>query len=149
MAKALKINKWLAAGAAGALAWLCLHKKKSVSGIGNPFEATAQRAAAFKRAVTEMTGYQFKTTFPEDFDIAEIFGDRAIRDTFNRAFRGWKNDPEYLTELVLVLNHKIWQWYQRNEQRARLYDELWRKADEWAVKHLKGADLQYYYETLD
>ena len=34
-AKALDIKKWLAVGAAGALAWLCIHKKKSgVSGIG-------------------------------------------------------------------------------------------------------------------
>lgn len=33
-AKALDIKKWLVAGAAGALAWLCIHKKSGVSGIG-------------------------------------------------------------------------------------------------------------------
>lgn len=33
-AKALDIKKWLAVGAAGALAWLCIHKKNGVSGIG-------------------------------------------------------------------------------------------------------------------
>ena len=33
-AKALDIKKWLAVGAAGALAWLCIHKKKGVAGIG-------------------------------------------------------------------------------------------------------------------
>ena len=33
-AKALDIKKWLAVGAAGALAWLCIHKKNGVSGVG-------------------------------------------------------------------------------------------------------------------
>ena len=146
----MKTSSKIAIAAAAVGAWLCIHKKKGVSGVGmNPFETTAQQAAAFKRAVSNMTGYRWITTFPEDFGIAERFGDRAIIDTFNRAFRSWKKDPEYLTELVLTLNHKIWQWYQTNEKRARVYDELWRKADEWAVTHLKGKDLQYYYETLD
>lgn len=122
----------------------------AIDGIGfNPFEEGAQRAAAFKRAVTDMTGYKFITTFPEDFDIAERFGNAAIKDTFKRAFRSWRKDPEYLTELVLTLNHKIWQWYRTNEARAKVYDECWREADEWAVNHLKGKDLEYYYRTLD
>ena len=33
-AKALGIKKLLVAGAAGALAWMCIHKKSGVSGIG-------------------------------------------------------------------------------------------------------------------
>ena len=33
MSKAVNINKWMIAGAAGVLAYLCIHKKK-VSGIG-------------------------------------------------------------------------------------------------------------------
>lgn len=151
MAKALKLDWTMAAAAAGVL--YCIHKIRKIkpaSGIGfNPFEAGAQRAAAFKRAVTDMTGYHFITTFPEDFDIAERFGNAAIKDTFKRAFRSWRKNPEYLTELVLTLNHKIWQWYQTNKERARVYDECWREADEWAVNHLKGKDLDYYYRTLD
>ena len=31
-----------------------------------------------------------KTTFWEDFSIAERFGLSAIQDTFNRAFKEWK-----------------------------------------------------------
>ena len=35
MAKAISVNKWLVAGAAGAIAWLCIHRKKGkVAGIG-------------------------------------------------------------------------------------------------------------------
>ena len=55
-------------------------------------------------------GYQPKTTFWMDFSIADKFGIAAIKDTYNRAFKEWKNNHVYLTELVMVLNHKIWQW---------------------------------------
>jgi hypothetical protein len=34
----------------------------------------------------EQSGYQMKTTFWQDFSIAEKFGLEAIRDTFKRAF---------------------------------------------------------------
>lgn len=53
-------------------------------------------------------GYQCKTTFWQDFSIADKFGANAVRDTFNRAFEEWKGNAVYLTELVLILNHKIW-----------------------------------------
>ena len=93
--------------------------------------------------------YETKTTFWEDFTIADHFGLAAIRDTFNRAFDEWKSNYIYLTELVMVLNHKIWQHYQTNEKVAKLYDTLWRKADAYACEHLTGAELDYFYETTD
>ena len=99
--------------------------------------------------VEAVTGYKPKTTFWDDFSIADIFGADAVRDTFNRAFSEWKNDTEYLTELVLVLNHKIWQHYEHNEPLARVYDELWKKADLFAVENLTGDDLTYFYNITD
>ena len=57
-------------------------------------------------------GYELQTTFWEDFSIADRFGLSAIQDTFKRAFEEWKNNYKYLTELILVLNHKIWQYYE-------------------------------------
>lgn len=99
--------------------------------------------------IQEMTGYEPKTTFWDDFSIADRFGLNAVQDTYNRAFRGWKDNYVYLTELVLVLNHKIWQHYQTNEPLAKLYDQLWRKADMWACEHLRGEEIEYYYTTLD
>ena len=59
-------------------------------------------------------GYELQTTFWEDFSIADRFGLSAIKDTFKRAFEGWKDNYKYLTELILVLNHKIWQYMKRN-----------------------------------
>ena len=57
--------------------------------------------------IEEETGYKPFTTFWQDFSIADTYGLQAIQDTFNRAFDEWKEDYKYLTELVLVLNHKI------------------------------------------
>lgn len=92
---------------------------------------------------------EFSTTFWMDFSIADRFGISAIKDTFNRAFEEWKSDYRYLTDLVMVLNHKIWEWYEKNEEIARVYNELWEKADGYALDHLKGAELNYFLNTTD
>ena len=84
-----------------------------------------------------------------DFSIADKFGINAIKDTYKRAFNEWKDNHVYLTELVMVLNHKIWQWYEKNDAIARLYDALWKEADLWALENLKGEDLEYYYNVTD
>lgn len=99
--------------------------------------------------IEAMTGYKPKTTFYEDFSIADHFGQAAVKDTFNRAFKHWKQDYEYLTELVMVLNWKIWEHYETNEALARLYNELWEKADLYAQENLKGEELSYFYCTTD
>lgn len=98
----------------------------------------------------DMTGYEPKTTFWSDFCIAERFGESAIRDTFKRAFNEWKSDHIFLTELVMVLNWKSWEWYDRgNHNLMALYDELWRKAGEYAIKNLKGEEMKYFIKTTD
>lgn len=95
-------------------------------------------------------GYECKTTFWDDFSIAERFGISAIKDTFKRAFQGWKDDVEYVTELVMVLNWKCWYFYQKKmTELSKLYEELYYKADEWCCENLKGDDLSYYYKTTD
>lgn len=94
--------------------------------------------------------YECITTFWEDFTIAENFGVNAVKDTFNRAFNEWKGDYKYLTELVMVLNHKIWQHYEDgNLQLANIYNDLWAKADEYACNNLKDEELSYFYKITD
>lgn len=99
--------------------------------------------------IEAMTGYQPITTFYEDFSIADMFGASAIKDTYKRAFAEWKSDYKYLTELVMALNWKIWEHYERNEEYAQLYNYLWMTASEWACTNLKGDELSYYYRTTD
>lgn len=95
-------------------------------------------------------GHTQITTFFEDFSIADNFGIKAIKDTYNRAFREWKKDYKYLTELVMVLNWKIWQHFnEKNEAYADLYQSLYEEADAWACENLKGEALDYFYRTTD
>lgn len=100
--------------------------------------------------IEAMTGYKLKTTFWDDFSIADRFGVNAIKDTYKRAFAEWKTNYIYLTELVLVLNHKAWEHYTNgNESFAQLYNELWQKCTIYACTKLKGEELSYFYRTTD
>ena len=96
-----------------------------------------------------MDGYEMKTTFQSDFDIAEKFGKEAIEDTFNRAFAEWKDDVEYMTELTLVLNLKIWYWYEKDNELAYLYDFLWNKIDDYCMENFVGKDMEYFLNVTD
>lgn len=93
--------------------------------------------------------YELKTTFYSDFSIADHFGVRAVKDTYKRAFNEWKHDYVYLTELVMILNWKIWEHYEKNTELARLYNNLWQEADGYACNNLKGEELSYFYHTTD
>lgn len=103
----------------------------------------------FYRQILEDTNYEPKTTFWQDFSIAEWYGEKAIRDTYKRAFNEWKTNAEYITELVLILNWKIWQLADINEPVAKIYEELWMELDRWCLDNLKGDDLKYFIKTTD
>ena len=99
--------------------------------------------------VEEETGYKPFTTFWQDFTIADAFGEKAIQDTFNRAFKEWRTNYKYLTEFVMVLNHKAGYYHPTNDAFCRLYCDLYNEADSWACDNLKGEELSYYLQTLD
>lgn len=97
-----------------------------------------------------INGYETMTTFWNDFTIADAFGASAIEGTFYCAFREWKNNYKYLTELVMILNWKLLQHYEQNNTAlAELYNDLWQQADAYACKNLKGEELKYFYEVTD
>lgn len=99
--------------------------------------------------MTLLNGYTMEATFPMDFTIADRFGEKAIRDTYKRAFNEWKGNYVYLTELVITLNLKIWEWYEKDIKIARVYDQLWGEADEYATMNLQGKELEFFYRTTD
>lgn len=96
-----------------------------------------------------MENYEFKTTFWNDFSIADKFGIDAINDTFKRAFNSWKDNYIYLTELVLVLNWKSHQYKQDNVRVSKLYNKLYEKANDYAIQNLKFGELDYYFDNVD
>lgn len=102
--------------------------------------------------ITVETGYVPKTTFWTDFSIAERYGAVEVLDTFDRAFKEWKSNIEYLAELSLVLNHKIWYWHEKNnEYLAKAYNKLWQEIEDYAYGegNLTEEEQSYYFRTTD
>ena len=114
--------------------------------------------------ITEMTGYEPKTTYWNDFETAEMFsGMNGVRKTYKNAFKNWKDNVEYITEICMVLNWRAWLWSDRSKSDewggkglakqcldyAKLYTELWEECDTWCCNNLKGEDLNYFYRTTD
>lgn len=100
--------------------------------------------------IESVTGYKPKTTFWQDFSIADLFGAEAIKDTYERAKNEWLHNHVYITELVMVLNHKCWQHYDEGHSAiSKLYTMLYNELDGLVAETLTGDELAYYYETID
>ena len=94
--------------------------------------------------------YEFKTTFWSDFTIADAFGPKAVEDTYKRAFGEWRDEVEYVTELVLVLNWKCWDHYETGRRElSALYSDLYYQARDWCLDNLEGADAEYFFRVTD
>lgn len=103
-----------------------------------------------------MTGYEMKTTFWMDFNIADRFGLDAIEDTYKRALNEWKDDKVYATELVMVLNWKSWEhadgiladeigsWYAQKFYECRDY-----LLDYWGKNKERKDWISYLLNTID
>ena len=102
-----------------------------------------------KLALEKEFDFKFESTFWEEFSIADQYGQEGIVEHYNLVFDKWKDNLKYLTELVLVLNWKIYQWYQVDDTLGMTYDELWKRTDSYAMDTLKGEDLHYYLSVLD
>lgn len=89
------------------------------------------------------------STFWDDFTIADAFGADAIKDTFNRAFGGWKSDYRYVTELAVVMNKKCWSWYRKNDVYGLLYHDLYYKVRDYAYSKFKGPEIEHYFKVTD
>lgn len=98
--------------------------------------------------IEELTGYKPITSLYRDFSIAEKYGEKAIKDTYNKAFNEYKDEYKYLTELVMVLNWKIYEHYKSNELLAKLYNKLWEDTDLYATNNLKNEEEQEYYFSV-
>lgn len=98
----------------------------------------------------QVHGYKCITTFWDDFAIADHFGLAAVKDTFNRAFKGWRRDYKYLTELVIVLNHRCWMHYNNGRMEfPKLYADLYHKANDWAGENLEKEEYEYFFNIVD
>ena len=104
----------------------------------------------FECAYPEYQEQRPDSTFYADFSVADYYGEKAIQDTFNRAFNDWKSNCKMFTELTAMLNHKIWFWWEHNiNEYGELYNKLWQKADEYGCSTFKGEEAKYFFSVLD
>lgn len=108
---------------------------------------------SFFESMCLSTGYEPKTTFWQDFTLAEADGVRGVVETYERIMKEWSGNYIYLTELVMVLNWNIWYWHAGDSWYAKdlceAYNELWEKTDHYALDHLQGEELRYFLRTVD
>jgi hypothetical protein len=116
----------------------------------NVLQKAAVAQANWEAFMGEM-GHETHTTFYSDFTIADLTGgEKAVRDTYKRARKAWESDIKYLTELVMVLNHKCWEHNDaENYAMSMVYQELWEELHDWCLDNLKDDDLSYYLQTTD
>ena len=102
--------------------------------------------------MTLQNGYEIKTTFIQDFRIAEPFGVAAIKDTFKRAMKEWKTNIQYITELAIATNTLCWLHYDAgNTELSELYSDLYYQVQDYVYEgnHFSQAELDYYFQVTD
>ena len=97
-------------------------------------------------SIAQEIGYEMKTTWWGDFTVAELIdGEKGIKDTFNRAWKYWRDDKVYTTELALVLNWKSWYWSERHDPVPyRQYRLHTTDPDEWLRSRRPNRHLHPY-----
>lgn len=109
--------------------------------------------AAWEKNVRNMSGYKRKTTFFSDLAIAEMIGgEKAVKDTYNSIMKEWINNIEYITEFVLILNHKCWMFYDAGMMDvSKLYHDLYYESYNRVAEHFDGNNeaISYFFKTLD
>ena len=97
-----------------------------------------------------MCGYTQRTTFWDDFTIAEKFGVSAIKDTYKNAFNSWKNDVVFIVELVLVLNWKMLYMDEKHmTEKSVMYYKCWVELSNWCERHLEAGAYEYFFNVTD
>lgn len=118
----------------------------------NVFQYAANCEARFEMVLADLGSYERKTTFYSDLSIAEFYGTESVMDTYRRVMKEWLPNIVYITEFVLCLNHKSWEWHANGDSgMTSLYVDLYRKAVNEVLNHYKGDNeaLGYYYQVTD
>ena len=87
-----------------------------------------------------------KTTFWFDFSLAEKLGGVAgVKDTYELAFEGWKDDIRYLTALYITMNWKGGDWYGKDDELSKSYYQCQQELDKYifAGEREVGDKLEY------
>lgn len=94
-------------------------------------------------------------TFFEDFATASLFGQRAIRETYDRCIESWRGDAHYMAALVLALNQLCWLFASKGrDDLGRLYESLFFEAEDafWFdadAGRFSEEEVAYFFSATD
>jgi hypothetical protein len=103
-------------------------------------------------------GKKLTYTFPADFAIADWYGEKDVRETYNRVKKSWLESVEAWTEVVISLNILSWcndqlikQGIEDRERWIKLYSELYYQAKEDFYNKYSNDEkaLDYFFEMTD
>lgn len=86
--------------------------------------------------------------FWDDFTQAEAFGTTSIRTRFGLAFDKYKDNPDVMADLVSTAKVKASMQKVSNHAFSELYDELWKKAEDYATMNYDSKDLNEFLKCL-
>jgi hypothetical protein len=134
----------------------------------NAFQYAYTTEENWKMNLGDMTDFRPSYTFYSDFGIAEFCevymrDANAVAKTYNRVEKYWGGDIKTITEVALVLNHKLWSFYEGVESHYLNCGEEWKEhfisiyntLYERCVKFIQktyGNDAEamaYYYKVTD
>lgn len=102
-----------------------------------------------KKWSVEKTGYKPCTPAYSVLTKAEAAGTQAVEQAYKTLRAKYGGSYKQLTELVMVLNWKVWQTFSTNQSLSMLYHALYRSLDGWCCEHLQGEELDYFYRTVN
>ena len=124
--------------------------KNAMKEVNNTFARIYGEENAFKEFELENFGYEIKFTFYSDFLIADMFGVEAVKDTYRRAYEGWKNNVDAMIEVTIVLNTLCCMHYDKgNEELSKVYSDLYYDCNNACLDNFKGKDLDKYFRITD
>lgn len=134
----------------------------------NVYQYAAISEKNWEANLADMGNYERKYTFYSDFGIAEFCevykaDAGAVKDTYKRVEESWGSSIEAITEVVMVLNHKIWSFYDNvdssylgcseewRQHFMEVYQELYERCVAFIEKTFANDSeaLSYYYEVTD
>lgn len=111
--------------------------------------------SAYVDRMYDITETEKHTDYATKLDFAERHGKKAVRDKAKELFEDAKDSIIKITELVLVLNWKAWEWEKSESydtiarELTGTYSDLYEKYDNYVLSHFTGDDLVYFLETTD
>ena len=134
----------------------------------NVFQYAAICEKNWESNLADMSGYERKYTFYSDFSIAEFCevymkDTNAVKKTYNNVIKSWGSSIEAMSEIVMVLNHKIWSFYGNVDSSylkcgeawrnkfMEIYQTLYEKCVDFIYKKFEHNEkaMEYYYNVTD